>query len=61
MVIMELALTVAVLTVKALVEFIREQREILEMNAGHPVAATKTPVQETDQHEAVYRPVIPGK
>ena len=55
MVLMELAVTVvAVLTIKALLEFIREQIEILEML----VAA---PVQETDQQEAVYRPMIPGK
>ena len=55
MVLMELAVTVvAVLTIKALLEFIREQIELLEMmNAA--------PVQETDQREAIYRPMIPGK
>ena len=52
MVLMELAVTVAV---KVLLEFIREQLELLEMNTQ--LAA----VQETDQHEAVYRPMVPGK
>ena len=51
------AVTVAVLTIKVLLEFIREQLELLEMNTQ--LAAV--PVQETDQHEAVYRPMVPGK
>ena len=54
MVLMELAVTVAV---KVLLEFIREQLELLEINTQ--LAAV--PVQETDQHDAVYRPIVPGK
>ena len=60
MVLMELAVTVAVLTVKVLLEFIREQLQLLEMNA-QLAAAVRVPVQETDQHEAVYRPLVPRK
>ena len=55
MVPVELAVTVvAVLTIKALLEFVREQTELLEVLVARPV-------QETDQQEAVYRPMIPGK
>ena len=46
MVLMELAVTVAVLTVKVLLEFIREQLQLLEMNA-QLAAAVRVPVQET--------------
>ena len=54
----ELAIIMAVLTVKALLEFIREQTEILEVMNDQLVAA---PIQETDKSEVVYRPMIPGK